>query len=127
MEQRIEYLSTQVERLIELHHPFPSPMTPFRKTAMLAGLTFEEEALARKLLGAVHAHNSGEKVDITGGLLPVPAKTAALFSEYATSGPITRDEAKNLLNTVVPGGDAAAEGLLEAWDSAQRGMQRHAD
>lgn len=55
LERRIEYLSVQIERLIELHSPFPSPITVFRKPAMLMALTFEQETLALKLLGAVHA------------------------------------------------------------------------
>ena len=46
LEQRIEYLSVQVERLIDLQNPFPSPLTPFRKRAMLNALTSEQKTLA---------------------------------------------------------------------------------
>lgn len=119
LEQRIEYLSVQVERLIELHSPFPGPMTEFRKAAMLAALTFEQEALARKLLGAVNSVNNGEKVDLNQGLLPFPDETFTLFHEYAAAGTIDSKQARSLLKTFIPGGDGAAQRLLEAWELVQ--------
>ncbi|MCG7291197.1 hypothetical protein MHJ98_02300 [Corynebacterium afermentans] len=118
LERRIEYLSVQIERLIELHSPFPSPITVFRKPAMLMALTFEQETLALKLLGAVHAYNNGEKVDINLGLLPFPRETVVLFNEYSDKGPMGTSEVVNMLKTFVPGGDNAAQNLIEAWDSA---------
>ncbi|MDU7287716.1 MAG: hypothetical protein E7L40_09150 [Corynebacterium kroppenstedtii] len=125
--QRIEYLSVQVERLIDLQNPFPSPMTTFRKTAMLCALAFEQETLARKLLGAIHAFNNGEKVDINQGLLPFPHETVALFNEYASKGTIDANEVKDMLKTFVPGGDGAAQNLLEAWETVQHKIQRNND
>lgn len=119
LEQRIEYLSVQVERLIELHSPFPGPMTEFRKAAMLTALTFEQEALARKLLGAVNSVNNGEKVDLNQGLLPFPDETVTLFQEYAAAGTIDSKQARSLLKTFIPGGDGAAQRLLEAWELVQ--------
>lgn len=127
LEQRIEYLSVQVERLIELQSPFPSPMTTFRKAAMLTALTFEQEALARKLLGAVHAFNNGTEVDINEGLLPFPEETVALFNEYAAEGTIDSNRAKDLLKSLVPGGDGAAQSLIEAWDTVQSEIRRNDD
>ena len=70
LERRIEYLSVQVERLIDLQRPFPSPLIEFRKAAMLSALTFEQEALVQKLLGAVHSFNNGNEIDVNTGLLP---------------------------------------------------------
>lgn len=119
LERRIEYLSVQIERLIELHSPFPSPITVFRKAAMLMALTFEQETLALKLLGAVHACNNGERVDINQGLLPFPRETVVLFNEYSDKGTMGTSEVVNMLKTFVPGGDNAAQNLIEAWDSAQ--------
>ena len=119
LEQRIEYLSVQVERLIELHSPFPGPMTEFRKAAMLAALTFEQEALARKLLGAVNSVNNGEKVDLNQGLLPFPDETFTLFHEDAAAGTIDSKQARSLLKTFIPGGDGATQRLLEAWELVQ--------
>lgn len=127
LEQRIEYLSVQVERLIELQSAFPSPMTTFRKAAMLIALTFEQEALARKLLGAVHAFNNGTEVDINEGLLPFPEKTVTLFNEYTAEGSIDSNRAKCLLNTFIPGGDSAAQSLIEAWETAQSEIRRNDD
>ncbi|MCX7542987.1 hypothetical protein OS128_08670 [Corynebacterium sp. P5848] len=124
LERRIEYLSAQVERLVELQSSFPSPMTIFRKAAMLAALTFEQEALARKLLGAVHAFNNGEKVDINQGLLPFPKETVDLFNECADKEEIDSEEVKGMLKTFVPGGDGAAQSLLEAWEIVQSKLQR---
>lgn len=125
LERRIEYLSVQIERLVELHNPFPSPMTKFRKTAMLMALTFEQETLALKLLGAVHARNNGEKVDIKQGLLPFPRETVALFNEYADKGTMGTREVVDMLNTFVPGGDQGAQSLIEAWESAQSAIRNN--
>ncbi|KAA8728617.1 hypothetical protein F4V58_00390 [Corynebacterium phocae] len=119
LKQRIDYLSAQVERLVELQSSYPSPMTTFRKSAMLAALTFEQEALARKLLGAVHAFNNGEKVDINQGLLPFHEETVGLFNKYADRGEINSEEVKDMLKTFIPGGDGAAQRLLEAWEIVQ--------
>lgn len=119
LEQRIEYLSIQVERLIDLHNPFPSPLTPFRKRAMLNALTFEQETLAIKLLGAVSAFNEGEKVNINQGLLPFPHETVALFNDYADEGTIDAIQVKNMIKTFIPGGDASVHDLLEAWEIVQ--------
>lgn len=119
LERRVDYLSVQVERLIDLHRPFPSPMTQFRKAAMLCALSFEEEALARKLLGVVQAFNNGEEVDIHSGLLPLPAETVQLYNEYAAQETINSDQAKAMLKTVVSGGDVVTGELLTAWESAQ--------
>lgn len=107
LERRIEYLSVQIERLVELHSPFPSPITVFRKAAMLMALTFEQETLALKLLGAVHACNSGEKVEIDQGLLPFPRETIALFNEYSDKGTMGTSEVVDMLKTFVPGGDCS--------------------
>ena len=125
LERRIEYLSVQIERLVELHSPFPSPMTIFRKTAMLMALTFEQETLALKLLGAVHALNNGEKVDINQGLLPFPRETVALFNEYADKGTMGTREVVDMLNTFVPGGDQGAQSLIEAWELAQSAIRNN--
>lgn len=125
LERRIEYLSVQIERLVELHNPFPSPMTIFRKTAMLMALTFEQETLALKLLGTVHAFNDGEKVDITQGLLPFPRETVALFNEYSDKGTMGTGEVVEMLKTFVPGGDKAAQNLIEAWESAQSAIRNN--
>ena len=125
LERRIEYLSVQIERLIELHSPFPSPITVFRKAAMLMALTFEQETLALKLLGAVHACNNGEKVDINLGLLPFPRETVVLFNEYSDKGTMGTSEVVNMLKTFVPGGDNAAQNLIEAWDSAQSAIHNN--
>lgn len=125
LEQRIEYLSTQVERLIDLHNPFPPPMTAFRKTAMLNALTFEQEALAIKLLGAVTAYHEGEKIDINQGLLPFPDETVALFNDYADKGTIGADQVKNMLKTFIPGGDASVHNLVEAWETVQNKIRRN--
>ncbi|MCX2164201.1 MULTISPECIES: hypothetical protein [Corynebacterium] len=124
LERRIEYLSVQVERLIDLQNPFPGPMTVFRKAALLTALTFEQEVLARKLLGAVQVVRNGEKVDIGQGLLPFPAETVSMFNEYAIEGTIDSVQTKNLLKTFVPGGDAAAQNLIEAWETAQAAIRR---
>ncbi|MDO4914729.1 hypothetical protein [Corynebacterium sp.] len=125
LEQRIEYLSTQVERLIDLHNPFPSPMTTFRKAAMLNALTFEQEALVIKLLEAVTAFNKGEKVDINQGLLPFPDETVALFNDYADKGTIDVKQVKNMIKTFIPGGDASAHNLIEAWEAVQNKSRRN--
>ena len=84
LERQIEYLSIQVERLIDLQQPEPSPMTVFRKTAMLQALSFEQEAMVRKLLGAVHAFRNGKRADIREGLLPLSEETVEMSDEYAT-------------------------------------------
>lgn len=125
LKQRIEYLSTQVERLIDLQNPFPSPMTTFRKTAMLNALTFEQEALAIKRLGAVIAFHEGEKIDINQGLLPFPDETVALFNDYADKGTIGADQVKTMLKTFIPGGDASAHNLVEAWETVQNKIRRN--
>lgn len=125
LERRIEYLSVQIERLVELHSPFPSPITVFRKAAMLMALTFEQETLALKLLGTVHALNNGEKVDINQGLLPFPRETVLLFNEYSDKGTMGTSEVVNMLKTFVPGGDNAAQNLIEAWDSAQSAIHNN--
>lgn len=125
LERRIEYLSVQIERLVELHSPFPSPITVFRKAAMLMALTFEQETLALKLLGTVHAFNNGEKVDINQGLLPFPRETVLLFNEYSDKGTMGTSEVVNMLKTFVPGGDNAAQNLIEAWDSAQSAIHNN--
>ena len=125
LERRIEYLSVQIERLVELHSPFPSPITVFRKAAMLMALTFEQETLAFKLLGAVHTSNNGEKVDINQGLLPFPRETVLLFNEYSDKGTMGTSEVVNMLKTFVPGGDNAAQNLIEAWDSAQSAIHNN--
>lgn len=125
LEQRMEYLSVQVERLVELQSSYPSPMTTFRKASMLAALSFEQEALARKLLGAVHAFNNGEKVDINQGLLPFPVETVDLFKKCADKGEIGFEEVKGMLKTFVPGGDGVAQSLLEAWEMVQFKLQRN--
>lgn len=39
LEERVEYLSVQVERLIELQSPFPSVFQPFRTAAMMCAIT----------------------------------------------------------------------------------------
>ncbi|WP_296106340.1 hypothetical protein [uncultured Corynebacterium sp.] len=125
LEQRIEYLSTQVERLVDLHNPFPSPVTMFRKTAMLNALTFEQEALAIKLLGAVSAFNEGEKVDLNQGLLPFPHETVALFNEYAGEDTIDANQVKNMIKTFIPGGDASVHDLVEAWEAVQNSIRHN--
>lgn len=125
LERRIEYLSVQIERLVELHSPFPSPITVFRKAAMLMALTFEQETLALKLLGAVHACNNGEKVEIDQGLLPFPRETIALFNEYSDKGTMGTSEVVDMLKTFVPGGDDAAQNLIEAWESAQSAIRNN--
>ena len=127
LEQRIEYLSVQVERLIDLHNPFPSPLTPFRKRAMLNALTFEQETLAIKLLGAVSAFNKGEKVDINQGLLPFPPETVALFNDYAGEGTIDANQVKNMIKTFIPGGDASVHDLVEAWEAGQNRIRPNND
>lgn len=125
LERRIEYLSVQIERLVELHNPFPSPITVFRKAAMLMALTFEQETLALKLLGAVHACNNGEKVEIDQGLLPFPRETVVLFNEYSGKGTMGTGEVVEMLKTFVPGGDKAAQNLIEAWESAQSAIRNN--
>lgn len=125
LERRIEYLSVQVERLIDLQHPFSSPLAEFRKAAMLSALTFEQEALVRKLLGVVHAFNNGNEIDVQKGLLPFSEETIALFDEYAAQGQITPDQVKDILKTIVPGGDVVAEDLLNAWEVAQATIRRN--
>lgn len=120
LERRIEYLSVQVERLIELQHPFSAPTTAFRKAAMLQALTFEQEVLARKLLGAVLAFKDGEQVNMRQGLVPFPEETVNLFNEYAGAGAISSAQIVEMLETLVPGGESAARNLLEAWESVQR-------
>lgn len=115
LERRIEFLSAQVERLVTLHHPFPPPYVEFRKAVMLAALTFEQEALSQKLLGAVVAHNDGHIVDVREGLLPFPSETIELFDEYSTNGVIEPDQAIDMLKTIVPSG-AVAKDLFEAWE-----------
>lgn len=119
LEKRVEYLSVQVERLIELQSPFPSLFQPFRKAAMMCSITFEQEVLTRKLLGAIHALNDGKSVDINEGLLPFPKETVTLFNQYAASGRIDRGDVKSLLKTIVPGGDEVVQRLLEAWEAVQ--------
>ena len=123
LERQIEYLSIQVERLIDLQQPEPSPMTVFRKTAMLQALSFEQEAMVRKLLGSVHAFRNSKRVDIREGLLPLPEETVEMFDEYATQGSIDGVQARNLLKTVIPGGDIAAQALIEAWEAVQQEFQ----
>ena len=125
LERRIEYLSVQIERLVELHSPFPSPITVFRKAAMLMALTFEQETLALKLLGTVHALNNGEKVDINQGLLPFPRETVLLFNEYSGKGTMGTSEVVNMLKTFVPGGDQGAQSLIEAWELAQSAIHNN--
>ena len=127
LEQRIEHLSIQVERLIDLHNPFPSPLTLFRKRTMLNALTFEQETLAIKLLGAVSAFNKGEKVDINQGLLPFPHETVALFNDYADGGTIDANQVKNMIKTFIPGGDASVHDLLEAWEAGQNRIRPNND
>ena len=102
-------------------------MTTFRKTAMLMALTFEQETLALKLLGAVHTSNNGEKVDIDQGFLPFPRETIALFNEYSDKGTIGTTEVVEMLKTFVPGGDNAAQNLIEAWESAQSAIRNNDD
>lgn len=99
-------------------------MTVFRKTEMLQALSFEQEAMARKLLGAVHAFRNGKRLDIREGLLPLPEETVEMFDEYATQGSIDGVQARNLLKTVIPGGDSAAQALIEAWKVVQQEFQR---
>lgn len=125
LERRIEYLSVQVERLIDLQRPFPSPLIEFRKAAMLSALTFEQEALVQKLLGAVHAFNNGNEIDVNTGLLPFSQETIALFDAYAAQGAIAPDQVKDMLKTIVPGGDVVAEDLLNAWEVAQATIRRN--
>lgn len=119
LERRIEYLSTQVERLIDLHNPFPSPMTPFRKAALLGALTFEQEARAIKLFGTVHAFNSGNGVDLDEGLLKFPSETIQLFREYVKNETIDSTQVAIMLKTFIPGGDGVIHSLIEAWNSAR--------
>ena len=92
---------------------------------MLMALTFEQETLALKLLGTVHAFNDGEKVDITQGLLPFPRETVALFNEYSDKGTMGTGEVVEMLKTFVPGGDKAAQNLIEAWESAQSAIRNN--
>ena len=124
LDQRIEYLSVQVERLIDLQNPFPGPMTVFRKAALLTALTFEQEVLARKVLSAVDVFRDRQAMDISKGFMPLPEETVALFYEYPAEGTIDTDRAKNLLKTFVPGGDGAAQDLVEAWETAQAEIRR---
>ncbi|WP_147291475.1 hypothetical protein [Corynebacterium senegalense] len=116
-----------MERFIELQSPFPSRMTTFRKAAILTALTFEQEVLARKLLGAVHAFNNGTEADINEGLLPFPEITITLFNEYTAEGSLDSSRAKYLLNTFTPGGDSAAQSLIEAWGATQSEIRRNDD
>lgn len=99
-------------------------MATFRKVALLCALTFEEEAWARKLLGAVQAFNNGNVVDIQEGLLPFPEETVELFDEYSAGGKLSTDQVKDLLNTVVSGGDEVAQKLINAWEIVQSEMKR---
>jgi len=115
LERRIEFLSAQVERLITLHHAFPPPYVEFRKAVMLAALTFEQEALSQKLLGAVVAHNDGYSVDVRKGLLSFPEETIELFNEYSANGVIEPDQTIDMLKTFVPSG-AVAKDLFQAWE-----------
>lgn len=99
-------------------------MATFRKVALLCALTFEEEAWAQKLLGAVQAFNNGNVVDIQEGLLSFPEETVELFDEYSAGGKISTDQVKDLLNTVVSGGDEVAQKLINAWEIVQSEMKR---
>ena len=76
-------------------------------------------------LGAVHACNNGEKVEIDQGLLPFPRETVVLFNEYSGKGTMGTSDVVNMLKTFVPGGDNAAQNLIEAWDSAQSAMRNN--
>ncbi|SNV84955.1 Uncharacterised protein [Corynebacterium imitans] len=88
-------------------------------------LTFEQETLALKLLGTVHAFNNGDEVDINQGLLLFPRETVVLFNEYSDKGTMGTSEVVDMLKTFVPGGDNAAQNLIEAWDSAQSAMRNN--
>lgn len=82
---------------------------------MLAALTFEQEALSQKLLGAVVAHNDGHSVDVREGLLSFPKETIELFNKYSSNGVIEPDQTIDMLKTFVPSG-AVAKDLFEAWE-----------
>ncbi|SDS12468.1 hypothetical protein SAMN04488539_1054 [Corynebacterium timonense] len=82
---------------------------------MLAALTFEQEVLSQKLLGAVVAHNDGHSVDVRKGLLPFPKETIELFNEYSAKAVIEADQTIDMLKTFVPSG-AVAKDLFEAWE-----------
>ncbi|QDZ41824.1 hypothetical protein FQV43_00560 [Corynebacterium sp. sy039] len=99
-------------------------MMEFRKVAMLTGLTFEQEALARKLLGAVLVFQRDRKVDIEKGLLPFPEETITLFKDYADDGMIDHNRIINLLKTFIPGGGNVAQELLAAWEVSQSEIRR---
>ncbi|RAV34677.1 hypothetical protein [Corynebacterium heidelbergense] len=116
LEQRVDYLSTQVERLIDLHQPFPAWQRHFRKAAMLTGQTLIQEVHARRVLAYVmHRPSERANIDLTTGLVPLPEKTQQLLLSRASEERIADREVHCILTTVVGGGESGAEQLFEAW------------
>lgn len=118
IEKRLDYLSVQVDRLVEQHHDTTSPLASFRKAAMLTGQTFEQEMAAMKILGATYSFRKGESLDLSAGLLPIPDDVIKSFDEYASKAEITPEEERELLQMVIGGGESAALDLQKAWNES---------
>lgn len=119
LENRLDYLSVQVERLIDQHRDTETPLSPFRKAAMLTAQTFEQEAAALKILGAVSSLHQGNEPDLTKGLLHLPDEVIERFNNYARKRAITPEEERELLQMVISGGESAALDLQKAWHKVQ--------
>ncbi|RAV33097.1 hypothetical protein [Corynebacterium heidelbergense] len=116
LEQRVDYLSTQVERLIDLHQPFPARQRHFRKAAMITGQTLIQEVHARRVLAYVmHRPSERANIDLTTGLVPLPEKTQQLLLSRASEERIADSKVHRILATVVSGGESGAEQLFEAF------------
>lgn len=114
LENRLDYLSVQVERLIDQHRDTETPLSPFRKAAMLTAQTFEQEVAALKILGAVSSLHQGNEPDLTKGLLHLPDEVIELLNDYSQEGIITPEEERELLRMIIGGGESTALDLQKA-------------
>ncbi|MEJ6012283.1 hypothetical protein WG936_00300 [Corynebacterium sp. H127] len=116
LEARIDFLSTQVERLVGMFQSHPAPLTEFRRVAMVTAQTYQQEMHAIKVMGAIESFRRGTVVDLSAGLLPCPAETVALMNACVDRGEIDDDDEVKLIQTVISGGPTVAQQLREAWD-----------